>query len=129
MKIFLVEDSSLVRQRLIEALSVMENMEIIGHAETEEDALLELSRVGADVAILDIQLKRGSGMNVLLKTRAKDARLRIIILTNFSYSQYREKCLACGADHFFDKTTEFMKVSEVLRQWSAAGAGKREQIQ
>jgi DNA-binding NarL/FixJ family response regulator len=38
------------------------------------------------------------------------------MLTNFAHDQYRKKCLQLGADYFFDKTTEFDRVIEVLRQ-------------
>jgi CheY-like chemotaxis protein len=38
------------------------------------------------------------------------------MLTAFAYPQYRRKCLEAGADFFLDKTTEFERVAEVLRQ-------------
>jgi len=40
----------------------------------------------------------------------------------FPYPQYRQKCLAAGADYFFDKATEFEQVAEVLKQWQAKTA-------
>jgi DNA-binding NarL/FixJ family response regulator len=65
--------------------------------------------------VLDISMPGGSGMYVL-ETVKKDRPVPVVImLTNFAHDQYRQKCLQLGADYFFDKSTEFERVIEVLR--------------
>jgi DNA-binding NarL/FixJ family response regulator len=65
--------------------------------------------------VLDISMPGGSGVHVLETIKREQPALKVIMLTNFGHEQYRQKCLQLGADHFFDKTTEFEKVLEVRR--------------
>jgi DNA-binding NarL/FixJ family response regulator len=64
--------------------------------------------------ILDIRMPGGSGIDVLENIKKTNAAPVVIVLTNYPYPQYRKKCMALGAEYFFDKTTEFEKVTEVI---------------
>jgi DNA-binding NarL/FixJ family response regulator len=64
----------------------------------------------------------GSGIDVLSKIKKDRSAPMVIVLTNYPYPQYRKKCMDCGADFFFDKSTEFGKVIEVIE--SMAGQSK-----
>ena len=46
--------------------------------------------------------------------KASGSASMIIVLTAFPYPQYRERCIEAGADFFFDKSTEFDRVSQVI---------------
>jgi len=61
-------------------------------------------------------LRGGSGIDVLQDIKQGHAAPIVMILTNFPYPQYRKKCADAGADFFFDKSTEFDKVPEVLKK-------------
>ena len=76
------------------------------------DAIL---RLRPDVVVLDISMPGGGGFFVLERIRQQRPAPLVIMLTNFSQDAYRQKCLQLGAWHFFDKSTEFEKVLEVLR--------------
>ena len=65
--------------------------------------------------ILDVRLPRGNGVEVLQNIKKDRPNTKVIILTN--YPEYRGKCIELGADYFFDKLTEFEKVTEVVKQW------------
>jgi len=56
----------------------------------------------------------GSGISVLEEVKRRDDSPTVIMLTNYPYPQYRKKCMDAGADYFFDKSSEFHKVTEVL---------------
>ncbi len=115
-RVFLVEDSSLFRGRVVEQLSVSERIEIVGYADTEKTALDALGSVAWDVLILDLQLKQGNGMGVLkgLQARGRPVRAKIIVLTDHDFYLYRRKTAECGADYFFNKSREFHLVAAVL---------------
>lgn len=117
--IFIVEDSEALRKRLTAMLQDINGIQITGYADSANqaiEALLDMARHDAkpDVAILDIQLLEGNGIDVLKFIKKNSLLTRTIMLTNYSYLHYQKKCLAEGADHFFDKATEFMKVQETL---------------
>lgn len=114
MKVFIVEDSEDIRRRLIEAFAEIDRVEVSGYAESESEALERILDQQPEVVVLDLQLRQGSGLNVLRALRKFGALPRVIVLTNHAYAQYLQQCMAAGADYFFDKATEFMKVPEVL---------------
>jgi DNA-binding NarL/FixJ family response regulator len=117
-KVLLVDDSSIVRERLKAMLSEVPKVETISQAKDQLEAVELLKKLNPEVIVLDIQMPGASGIDLLRKsTRRKQAPLAIV-LTNLSDPQYRRKCMDAGADFFFDKSTEFDKVAEVLRQLS-----------
>ena len=104
------------RARLAESLTEIPNLEIVGLAETEQEAVTLLRDADWDAAILDLQLKKGTGLGVLkaLALVPKPAHSKVIVFTNYAFPQYRERSLTLGADYFFDKSREFHRVREVL---------------
>jgi two-component system, OmpR family, response regulator len=126
LRVVIVEDSAIIRARLAEALSEIPNVAIVGQVETEADALAILGQAKWDAAVLDLQLKQGTGLGVLkaLAQRARPANTTIIVFTNYAFPQYRDRSMLLGADYFFDKSREFHRVREVLLTLAAGGSSK-----
>ncbi len=105
---FLVEDSPIVVETLSAALEEMAEVEIVGSASTEREALSWFaSRTdGCDVAIIDIFLQSGSGIGVLEAMQEFAPPPERVVLTNYSTSDMRARCRALGAEEVFDKSTE-----------------------
>ena len=121
--VFIVDDSPVVRDRLAAMIAEVPNVEVVGQADIAFEAIYSIRRLRPAVVVLDISMPGGSGMYVL-ETVKKDRPVPVVImLTNFAQEQYRQKCLQLGADYFFDKSTEFERVTEVLRQISTLGPG------
>ena len=116
MKGFIADDSALLRERLIDMLSELDGIEIVGQAEDALSAVRSIHKLKPDVVILDIWMPGGSGFNVLQNIKKNKVANVVIMFTNYPYSQYRKKCMDEGADFFFDKSSEFEKITEVLRQ-------------
>ena len=123
LRVLILEDSAIIRARLLEALAEIPNVEIAGHGETEAEALALMREPRWDVAVLDLQLRHGTGLGVL-KSLAEGSRppnTRIIVFTNYAFPQYRARSLLLGADYFFDKAREFHRVREVVHALAASG--------
>jgi len=116
LRVFLVEDSRIIRERLAEALSSPGRIEVVGHAEGETAALEALRAAPWDALVLDLQLKQGSGFGVLkaLREVGRPAGAKVIVLTSYPFALYRAKSEQLGADYFFDKSREYERVREVL---------------
>ena len=117
--VFIVEDSEALRKRLAAMLQGINGIQITGYADSANqaiEAILANIRNAArpDVAILDIRLLEGNGIDVLKFIKKNSPSTKTIMLTNNAFLHYRKRCEAEGADHFFDKSTEFMKVHETL---------------
>ena len=105
---YIVEDSPVIRESLIATLEELVPVRVVGTAEDEATALRWLTTPGqaVDLVIVDLFLKRGSGLGVLQATQALLPRYRRVVLSNFATVDMRRKCQALGADQVFDKSTE-----------------------
>lgn len=120
LKIITVEDSPIVVDRVQSLLNEISSTEFKGNATNISSALNLIKVEQPDVVILDISLEedkpRASGINLLIDIRKKYPDLIIIMFTNLSEPQYRNSCMALGANYFFDKSNEFEKITEVLEE-------------
>jgi DNA-binding NarL/FixJ family response regulator len=114
MKLFIVEDSPEVRARLRIMLRALDGIEIIGEAEGVSEAIESILRLRPDAVTLDIQIKGGSGVDVLEAIKLHEPRTVVMVLTNHPLPQYRRRCLEAGADFFLDKSSEFEQVKEII---------------
>ena len=115
MKVFIADDSLVLRERLEEMLSELPGIEIMGYAQDVPEALTSINTLKPDVVILDIRMPGGSGVDVLQNIKKDKQTPMVIVLTNYPYPQYRKKCMELGADFFFDKSTEFGKVTAIFK--------------
>src|SRR5438105_2146178 len=104
MRVLIADDSGLVRDRLTVMLSEEAGIEIIGEAEDAFSAIESIQTHSPDVVILDIHMAGfASGIYVLERIKKLSNAPIVIMLTNYSHSQYRKRCADAGADYFFDK--------------------------
>jgi DNA-binding NarL/FixJ family response regulator len=115
-RVFIVDDSAIIRERLEMILSELKGIEIIGQAKGSTEAEEAIPKLKPDVVILDIRMHGGNGIEVLKNIKKDKNSPLVIMLTNYPYPQYRKKCKDAGADFFFDKSTEFDKIPEVLKK-------------
>jgi len=116
MRVLIADDSEAFVKRLLSALAEIRGAEVIAQARTGTEALQAVRSLHPEIIILDISMPEGTGIEVLEGMKAEKAAPVTIVLTNFTYSQYRKRCQQLGAVYFFDKSTEFAKVGEVLRR-------------
>lgn len=115
LRCFLIEDSALIRQNLQATLEELLGACVVGHAEDEAAALHWLrSHPGeADVAVVDLFLRSGSGLEVLRHAPRGERQPRLVVLSNYATLDMRRRCVALGADAVFDKSSEL----EELLAW------------
>jgi len=124
LRVLIVEDSAMIRARLAESLAEIPNVEVVGQVESEAEALALMRRTPWDVAVLDLQLRQGTGLGLLksLTPTVRPPNTRIIVFTNYAFPQYRDRSMLLGADYFFDKAREFHRVREVVYTLAAGDA-------
>jgi len=71
------------------------------------------------LAVVDVLLKVGNGLQVLRAGRGRRNDQHIVVLTNYATPDIRRKSIECGADAVFDKSTEIDPFLELCRQYSA----------
>jgi DNA-binding NarL/FixJ family response regulator len=112
--VLIIDDSALLRERLSRQCSAVSNVSVVGEAGDVQTALDRFHSSYPQAVVLDLQLPGGSGMDVLAAIKKARPETTVIVLTNFPLPQVRQRCTAAGADHFFDKSTEFDVVGRVL---------------
>ena len=105
-RVYIVDDSTTVRNSLSETLEELAHIEPVGATDTEHEAKRWLAANDWDLAIIDLFLREGSGMNVLQAVRKARPEQRIVVLSNHSSPDVRWRCRQLGADAVFDKSTE-----------------------
>ncbi len=120
MTLFIADDSDCIRDRLTSIFSFFPEVQLIGEARDVPEAIEQLRDVHPDVVFLDLQFPNGTGFDVLKAIKSqKEKQTIVVILTNHSYPQYREKCQELGADYFFDKSHDFDLIVDLLEDMSS----------
>lgn len=119
--VYLVEDSPLVRERLLELLAAVPGARVVGVANRADQATREILARRPDIVMLDIRLEQGSGFDVLRALRAGAPQTEVYMLSGFSSDPYRRLALQLGARDFFDKSTDFARVRDIIAE-RVAGA-------
>jgi DNA-binding NarL/FixJ family response regulator len=112
--LLIVDDSIIVCSRLAELLVETRRVEIVSEVNDAPQAMEHIRALKPQVVILDIRLPHGSGIDILRDIKLENPAPIVIMLTNYPYPQYRDSCLAAGADFFFDKSTEFNQLAGVI---------------
>lgn len=106
MKIFIVDDSEILRRSLKSMLNDIPGIDISGEAESVQEGVQGILSTRPDAVVLDIRLADGSGLDVLKSVRTHNSSTVFIIFTNYPAPQYRELFLKEGAAYFFEKAAE-----------------------
>jgi two-component system OmpR family response regulator len=109
---YIVEDSPTIRENLIETLQELAEVEPVGTADTETEGKQWLAEHGGywDLAIVDLFLKEGNGLNILEACRDRQPTQKMVVLSNHATDDVRWRCEQLGADAVFDKSTEIEKL-------------------
>jgi DNA-binding NarL/FixJ family response regulator len=116
LRVLLIEDSPLIRRSVVEAIDASGDFHVTAWADTPKAAIGLLEAEAFDAVIVDLQLKGGTGVEVLayLQRAGLTDTLFAAVLTNHPLPAYRERCLQYGVRHFFDKSLEFDRVLDAL---------------
>jgi DNA-binding NarL/FixJ family response regulator len=119
--VFLLDDHEVVRRGLHEMLSVEDDIEVVGEAGTAAGALVRIPAVRPDVAILDVRLPDGSGVEVCREIRALDESVKCLMLTSFADDEALFDAIMAGASGYVLKA---VRGNELLSAVRDAAAGK-----
>ena len=114
LRVFVVEDSPIVLERIEAMLASIDGAQPAGHAGRADEAIRAILAARPDAVVLDLKLAEGSGFDVLRAVREQAPDIEFFMLSNFASEPYRRLAERLGAAYFFDKSTELERVREVL---------------
>lgn len=122
LRVFIADDSPPVAEMLTELIRSPGQVDVIGVGDTEAGTIESIRAMKPDVVVLDLQLKTGSGTNVIRAVRASAdlAHVRMLVTSNHVSPQMRAGCMELGADAYFDKVKEIgaltARITELARE-------------
>ncbi|GGW97064.1 response regulator [Streptomyces chryseus] len=119
--VFLVDDHEVVRRGVHELLSVEDDIEVVGEAGTAGDALVRIPATRPDVAVLDVRLPDGSGVEVCREVRSLNEDIKCLMLTSFADDEALFDAIMAGASGYVLKA---IRGNELLTAVRDVAAGK-----
>lgn len=123
MRVFLLDDSTLIRDSLKRLLGELPDLAVCGEAGTLEEGVARIKALRPNLVILDIALPDGSGLDVIARIKTIDSRILILVFSDLAYPQYRRRALKLGASAIFDKGKEISSLETFLRSLGAERYG------
>ena len=118
-KVFIVEDSALMFARIAQSVKAIRGLSVTGAASDADGALAAIRASSPDALIVDIQLREGSGLDVLQQIKSERPEIKTVVLSNSATLPYQHAAAIAGADYFLDKSTEFGQLAGILKKWAA----------
>jgi DNA-binding NarL/FixJ family response regulator len=125
LRVFVIEDSPILLERIAEAIADQPSLHLVGTADCEKDALAKIRSLKPEALVVDIKLREGNGLNVLAQLKwgeGEDAKPKIVVFTNYPRQEYLRNSKQLGADYFLDKSTQFSDLPKVLIGLSEPGS-------
>ncbi|MFD5316449.1 response regulator [Streptomyces sp. NPDC127098] len=119
--VFLLDDHEVVRRGVHELLAVEPDIEVVGEAGTAADALNRIPAARPDVAVLDVRLPDGSGVEVCREIRSRDESIRCLMLTSYADDEALFDAIMAGASGYVLKA---IRGNELLAAVRDVAAGK-----
>ncbi|MFE2300126.1 response regulator [Streptomyces sp. NPDC059445] len=119
--VFLLDDHEVVRRGVHELISVEDDLEVVGEAGTAADALVRIPATRPDVAVLDVRLPDGSGVEVCREIRSADEHIKCLMLTSYADDEALFDAIMAGASGYVLKA---IRGHELLTAVRDVAAGK-----
>lgn len=114
MNVVLVDDSSRIRRTLKVLLSDIRDLSIVGEADDAPEALELCRALKPDVAVLDIQMPNGSGIDLLRQIKEIQPAPVVMMFTGMHQSKFRLACEKAGSDYYFVKPNDLHSLHGVM---------------
>ena len=121
LRVLIADDSPPVQEMLTELVQGSGHATVVGASDTEAGTVEAIRRLKPDVVVLDLQLKAGSGTNVIRAVRADPALActRLFVTSNHPSAQMKAGCVELGADEYYDKLKELAELAARLEKLAA----------
>ena len=119
--VFLVDDHELVRRGLIDLLRTDPELDVVGEAGSVAEAMSSIPTARPDVAVLDVQLPDGNGIELCRDLLSSMADLRCLILTSFTSDEAMLDAILAGASGYVVKDIKGMDLARAIKE---VGAGR-----
>jgi two-component system response regulator DevR len=115
-RVFLLDDHEIVRRGVKELLEAEGDLEVVGEAGTAAEALARIPPTRPDVAVLDVRLPDGDGVEVCREIRSAHPEIQCLMLTSFADDEALFQAIMAGASGYVLKQIKGADVVEAVRR-------------
>ena len=115
-RVFVVDDHELVRRGLIELIDSEDDLTVVGQAGDVQEALTTLGTLTTDVAVLDVRLPDGSGIELCREIRSLYPDIKVLMLTSFLDDEAVLGAVLGGASGYVIKDIKNLDLLEAIRK-------------
>lgn len=116
MRVCIVEDSEIVRHRLVMLLEVIDGLKIVGETGSVKTASENILLLRPDVMLIDIRLPDGNGLDLLAEIQRCGLKITPMVMTIDPNPELRKLAKEQGAVYFFEKGRELWKIPMAFKQ-------------
>jgi two-component system, NarL family, response regulator DevR len=120
-KVFLVDDHEVVRRGLIDLLGADPELDVVGEAGSAAEAMVRIPAASPDVAVLDVRLPDGNGIELCRDLLSRMPDLRCLILTSYTSDEAMLDAILAGASGYVVKDIKGMELARAVKD---VGAGR-----
>jgi two-component system, NarL family, response regulator DevR len=121
LRVFLLDDHEVVRRGIRELLESEDDIEVVGEAGTAEEALSRIPPTRPQVAVLDVRLPDGDGVEVCREIRSRHPEIQCLMLTSFADDDALFSSIMAGASGYVLKQVKGTDLVDAIRR---VGAGE-----
>ena len=118
-RVFLLDDHEVVRRGVRELLESANDLEVVGEASNAAEAIQRVPATSPDVAVLDVRLPDGTGVEVCRELRSMMPDLRCLMLTSFTDDEALFDAIMAGASGYVLKEVRGSDLIESVRRVAA----------
>ena len=115
-RVFLLDDHEIVRRGVRELLEANDDIEVVGEAATAEEGMARIPAVKPDVAVVDMRLPDGNGVEVCREVRSRDESIQCLILTSFADDEALFDSIMAGAAGYLLKQIKGTDLVDAIRR-------------
>jgi two-component system, NarL family, response regulator DevR len=115
-RVFLMDDHEIVRRGLADLIGLERDMEVVGEAGSTKDALIRIPAAKPDVAVLDVRLPDGSGVEVCRDIRSSMPEVHCLMLTSYADDEALFDAIMAGASGYVLKEIRGNDLIDAIRQ-------------
>ncbi len=121
-RVFLLDDHEIVRRGLADLIGLQSDLEVVGEAGTAADAITRITASQPDVAVLDVRLPDGNGVEVCREVRSLFPNIHVLMLTSYTDDEALFNAIMAGASGYVLKEIRGTDLITAIRQVAAGNS-------
>ncbi len=121
-RVFLLDDHEIVRRGLADLIGLQSDLEVVGEAGTAADAITRITASQPDVAVLDVRLPDGNGVEVCREVRSLFPNIHVLMLTSYADDEALFNAIMAGASGYVLKEIRGTDLIAAIRQVAAGNS-------